>query len=280
MNMVFNGVLLRQDEINLPFNDRAFCYGDGLFETIIYRNGRLAYWSDHFHRMSKGMSALSMQAPEGFDAIETGNQIRQLLVSNAHTDTVRVRLQVWRQPGGLYTPLSAGVNYMITSQPCTPPKISMKERALFYDAVPVSFSAISAFKTCNALPYVLAGISKTKAGADDMILLDGYENVSECLASNLFWTRGNAVYTPSLLSGCIDGVMRKQLIQVLKTAGIAVEEGLFPKAALLRADRVFCCNVAGIEWIRQVEQTPFASPDRLGLEKLLAAGIQLPGKTE
>ena len=166
---------------------------------------------------------------------------------------------------------------MITSQPCTPPKISMKEQALFYDAVPVSFSAISGFKTCNALPYVLAGIAKTQSEADDMILLDVHGNVSECMASNLFWTRGNTVYTPSLFSGCIEGVMRRRLIQVLKTAGHTVEEGLFPKEALLRADRVFCCNVAGTEWIRQVEQTPFASPDRLGLEKLLAAGMQLLG---
>lgn len=274
MNIVFNRTLLRQDEIHLSPNDRAFCYGDGLFETVIYRNSQLAYWPDHFHRMSSGMSVLSMQAPEGFSAAEMENQIRQLLVANAHTDTARVRFQVWRQAGGLYTPRSAAVNYLITSQPGTPPKISVKARVLFYDAVPVSFSVLSRFKTCNALPYVLAGIAKTQAGADDMILLDGNGNVSECTASNLFWTRGNTVCTPSLLSGCIAGVMRTRLIQVLKAAGLAVEEGLFPREALLRADRIFCCNVAGIEWIRQVEQTPFTSPDRLGLEKLLAAGMQ------
>jgi branched-chain amino acid aminotransferase/4-amino-4-deoxychorismate lyase len=275
MKIVFNNALLRQDELTLPLNDRAFCYGDGLFETLIYRNGQLAYWPEHFQRMGRGMTALSMKAPEGFTAQELENQIRALLSYQPGSMAYRVRIQVWRQPGGLYTPASAEVNYVISTQPCTPPEVTFKERAFFYDAVPLSFSAISAFKNCNALPYVLAAIAKTRAEADDMILLEVNGNVAECIASNLFWMKENTVFTPSLESGCIDGVMRKMLIQGLRAAGYAMEEGLFSKETLLQADCVFCCNVAGLQFIEQVEQVRFPNPKRDSLEKQLKSCISL-----
>jgi branched-chain amino acid aminotransferase/4-amino-4-deoxychorismate lyase len=170
------------------------------------------------------------------------------------------------------------VNYVITTQPCALPEVSVKEQAFFYDAVPLSFSVISAFKTCNALPYVLAAIAKTRAEADDMILLDVNGNVSECIASNLFWMKGKTVYTPSLLSGCIEGVMRKMLIKGLEAAGYTIEEGLFPKETLLQADCVFCCNVAGLQFIRQVEQVRFTDQNQERLEKQMKSLMILAGQ--
>jgi branched-chain amino acid aminotransferase/4-amino-4-deoxychorismate lyase len=165
---------------------------------------------------------------------------------------------------------------VIFAQPCALPEVSVKERAFFYDAVPLSFSDISPFKTCNALPYVLAAIAKTSREADDMVLLNVNGKVSECIASNLFWMKQNIVYTSSLQSGCIDGVMRKILIKGLSAVGYIIEEGLFSKETLLQADCVFCCNVAGLQFIEQIEQVRFPNPNRKSLEKQLKSCINLP----
>ena len=64
----------------------------------------------------------------------------------------------------------------------------------------------------SALPYVMAGIEKQNRGLDDLIILSTKDHVSECIASNIFWLRKGTIYTPSLRSGCIEGIRRAQLI--------------------------------------------------------------------
>jgi 4-amino-4-deoxychorismate lyase len=273
MNIVFNSTLLKGDQLSLPLNDRAFCYGDGLFETLLCFKGQILHWSDHFKRLQEGMEALSMAFPEEFTEQRLGNQITELFSANQLDGWGRIRIQVWRQAGGFYTPAVSEANYLITVQATTPPTVSVKSKALFYEDTRLFFSPVSRFKTCNALPYVLAGIARQKAAADEMILLDVFGHLSECIASNLFWVRENTVYTPSLRSGCIEGVMRKELIRQLRKAGFTLVEGLYPKKTLLDADCAFCCNVAGIQWLEQVEGHRFPEKRPPELDKWLQSWI-------
>jgi 4-amino-4-deoxychorismate lyase len=273
MNIAFNSIFLKGDQLSLPLNDRAFCYGDGLFETLLCFKGQLLYWSDHFKRLKEGMEALSMAFPEEFTEQRLGNQITELLSINQLNGWARIRIQVWRQAGGLYTPTVREANYVITAQDSAPPTVSLKSKVFFYEDTRLFFSAMSRFKTCNALPYVLAGIARQKAASDEMILLDVFGHLAECIASNLFWVRENTVYTPALQSGCIEGIMRKQLIQHLRQAGFSLIEGLYPKETLLEADSAFCCNVAGIQWLEQVESHRFPQKQHPELDQWLRPWI-------
>ncbi|MES2733499.1 MAG: aminotransferase class IV [Bacteroidota bacterium] len=269
MNIFFNTALVQQDHLNLALNDRAFSYGDGLFETLISLQGQLLFWPNHYQRLSAGMAALAMQPPEYFSAALLEKQMQQLLNANELTDTARLRIQVWRQAGGLYTPTTQAVNVLITAQACARPQVSVKRKALFYKDHRLHYSTISAYKTCNALPYVLAGIAKTQADAEEMILLDTNGYLAECVASNLFWIKDQVFYTPSLQSGCIAGIMRQQIIQRIQTRGLSVREGLFNKEMLLEADDAFCCNVAGIQWLAQIENKEFSEERRPAIEQWL-----------
>jgi len=219
------------------------------------------------------MEALSMAFPEEFTEQRLGNQISKLLSANQLNGWARIRLQVWRQAGGLYTPAVFEIHYVITAQASAPPTVSLKSKVFFYEDTRLFFSAISRFKTCNALPYVLAGIARQKAAAEEMILLDVFGNLAECIASNLFWVSDNTVYTPALQSGCIEGIMRKQLIHLFRQAGFSLVEGLYPKERLLGADSAFCCNVAGIQWLEQVEGHRFPEKRHPELENRLRAWI-------
>jgi len=72
---------------------------------------------------------------------------------------------------------------------------------------------VSAFKTLNALPYVLAGNYRKQLGVDEVILLDTHGHLAECVASNLFWLKDGMLYTPSLNTGCIGGIIRQQFFR-------------------------------------------------------------------
>ena len=274
--VVYNFGLLPSEQVPIPLNDRSFAYGDGLFETILCQNGQIRFWPSHFRRLRAGMEALGLVPPNGFTGQALEAQVEQLLKACQLTKTARLRLQVWRRPGGLYTPETGEMNYLITAQPCPPPQLSVRKQAFFYEDVRLSPSVISAYKTCNALPYVLAGIAKTRTGADEMILLDTDGHVAECVASNIFWWKGNIFYTPSLQSGCVAGIMREQLVQAIREGGETVREGLFGKEVLREADGVFCCNVAGIQWIQRVDDHAFPATNREALTGILQSLVHLP----
>lgn len=239
------------------WQNRAFQYGDSLFETMILQNGSVRFFADHFQRLIAGMQALNMAAPAGFTPGALQNSILKLSQTLGLGGYARLRLQVWRKPGGLYTPDSQGIDFLLTAQPTAPPVVAVKENVIFYEDVRLVHSAISGFKTGSALPYVMAGIARKKAGADDAILLNVHGHVAECVASNLFWRKGGTWFTPGLNSGCVAGVMRKNSIFQIGQTPSPVREGLFVKDDLLAADAVLCCNVAGIQLIKSINGKVF-----------------------
>ncbi|GAB4040871.1 aminodeoxychorismate lyase [Spirosoma gilvum] len=275
MFLVYNSDVLSENEFCLSANDRAFQYGDGLFETIRYEDQQVWFWADHMARLTAGMAALRLNPPETHFAERIFQQIQTLLSANNLTDQpARIKVQVWRQPGGLYTPTQNQFNLLITTKPGSPFSVSDKATVGIYEDYRVSKSPVSAFKTINSLPYVLAGLHKQQHGFDDVILLDTNGNLAECLASTLFWFNQHTLFTPSLETGCINGILRRQLLRLAARTDIDVQEGLFQPAILTQAEVVFCTNVMGIQWIRQVNSIRVASsPDAKALLNVLFAQL-------
>ncbi|MFD2936946.1 aminotransferase class IV [Spirosoma flavum] len=257
MFLVYNSDILPESDFRLSVNDRAFQYGDGLFETIRYETNRVWFWPDHFARLSAGLLALQLTPPNGFTAEAIYKTLLQLLAANGLTNQpARIKLQIWRQPGGLYTPATNTANVLITAQPGNPFSITEKGQIGIYDAFRLSPSPISTFKTLNALPYVLAGIYKEQHKLDDVILLDTKGNVAECLASTLFWYADEKLQTPSLQTGCINGIVRQQFLRIAPTLGITFCEGFYKPEVFSQIDAVFCANVMGIQWLNHVNDYP------------------------
>lgn len=253
MFLVYNSDVLSEGDFRLLLNDRAFQYGDGLFETIRYEANRVWFWADHFARLSAGMSALQLAKPKNFTTETVHATIVQLLSVNGLTHRpARIKIQVWRQTGGLYTPATNEANILITVRPGNPFSITEKAQTEIYDAFRLSPSPVSAFKTLNALPYVLAGVYKEQHKLDDVILLDTQGHLAECLASTLFWYANETLYTPSLQTGCINGIVRQQCLLAAPVLGISVQEGLYKPELLSKAEAIFCANVMGIQWLHQV----------------------------
>lgn len=261
MYLVYNSDIIPQENLALTAGNRAFLYGDGLFETMRYEQGRIWFLPDHVDRLSRGLQALKLQTQADFATQVLSQHIHTLLNLNGLIDQpARIKLQVWRQPGGLYSPATNESAYLLTVVPGRPFTVTERKQLGLYTAFRLSSSPISAFKTLNALPYVLAGLYKQEHQMDDVMLLDMGGHLAECNASSLFWLQGHTLYTPSLTTGCIDGIVRRQVIYRANSYGFLVKEGLFTADILMEADLVFCCNAAGIQWFREIQAGELTIP--------------------
>lgn len=262
MKAIYNSRVLNEDEINLNISNRAFCYGDGLFETIVTGPDRLNLMALHIARLRAACAMLDMKMP--LDQIMLQEQIETLRTENNLTGQIRVRVQLWRNTGGLYEPLHNETSCLVT--------VAKSKRA-FYGKVntislskkaSVSFHALSFAKTMSALPYVLAGVERKAGPYDDLIILSSQGHIAECVVSNIFWIKGSQVFTPDLRSGCVNGTMRQYIISQLEKTTLRFREVLQPIEALYEAEAVFLSNASGIKWVEHYEdQVAYSDPRKL-----------------
>jgi 4-amino-4-deoxychorismate lyase len=256
----YNFQISEKEQLPSLADSRAFQYGDGLFETIIRQKGEIRFLSWHLQRLHAGMESLAMVNDQGINVQRITQQINKLAELN-HLEDCRIKIQLWRKNGGLYTPEDNGVNILISLKALQLPTSFIKPKADFARNIRLAYSAYSFFKSCSALPYVLAGLERKQRQLDELILLDVNGYISECTSSNIFWKKGGQWLTPSLETGCIAGIMRRNILTKLKEKDIAVQEVKALPEELLQAQAVFCCNVTGIYAIEQIEEKRYTGSE-------------------
>jgi branched-chain amino acid aminotransferase len=253
----FNGFLYKEDEKIFSIKNRGFRYGDGLFESIRIIDGQPCYLDDHFARLIKGMKVLKMRSANlSFKKIE--NQIIKLIEKNHIKRGGRIRLTVFRSGDGLYTPENEKKSYVIEIKPLKENLFVLNKKGLAIDIFnehkrPIN--TLSQIKTTNNIPNVLAGVFVKDSELDDCIVLNEHGRIAEALSSNIFLYKNNNIYTPSIDEGCMEGIMRKQIIRIAKELNINVVEGMVNGSMLLQADELFLTNaITGIQWVASYRQ--------------------------
>jgi len=266
MYIFYNGEMLEKSSLKIDPDNRAFMYGDGVFETIIYQDDKLKYEQYHKERLLAAMRAMNFVFEDNLALGSVFSSIH-LLAKKSNFTSAKVRLQVWRAYGGLYTPQSSRCHVMATCIPFESNNVSSKEKVSFSYTVKLSKTNWSAFKTLSSIPYIQAGMEKTQRKLDELILLDHDDHISEGTSSNIFWKRGDTYFTPSLETGCIDGIMRRHIIHQLDKSNFKLQIGEFTKNELLEADEVFSSNVTGVQSILSIDERQFSH--NLSIKRLL-----------
>lgn len=252
-----NGFLYEEDEKVFTIKNRAWRYGDALFETIRIIDGKPVFLEDHFLRLKKGMKVLKMQSSE-ISFNELKKQILNLLEKNRITKGGRLRLTVYRSGNGLYTPENEGKSYVIEVVALDANKYILNEQGLsidVYNDLRRSRNILAQIKTTNNIPHVLTAIHKKENNLDDCIVLNDQGRVVEAISSNIFLYKNNNLYTPSIDEGCMNGIMRKQIIKIAKELNINVFEGIINGSMLLQADEMFLTNaIVGVKWVVSYRQ--------------------------
>lgn len=268
-----NGTHLPADQPLFTANNRAFCYGDALFETIRITNYSPQFLKDHLERLLIGMSVLKMQINPIFNETFFEHAILTLAKKNGGTSDGRIKLTIYRNPGGFYAPDVNTVSYLIeiTSLESVGYELNAKGYSVdLYTELKKSQSALSAIKSANCAVYVMAGIFKKQNSLDECILVNDKGIITEAISSNIFAVKNGVLYTSPVADGCVDGVMRKKIIELAKANRIAVYELSIMQNVLLGADELFLTNaINGIRWVAAYKQKKyFNDTSKKLLEKL------------
>jgi len=250
----FNGTLFPADQTLFKAGNRAFLYGDRLFETIRYQNGKLLFWEDHYFRMMGGACILRMDIPIHFNIEFFEDEIiKTIEACKLASNSARVRLCIYRVDGGLYRPTDRSFEYLIEVGKLQVSDLCLNDKGLeidvFHDHLKPK-QALSNFKGGNSMISVLSSIYAHENNLDEAIILNSESHICETTASNIFVVIGKCIYTPALSTGCVDGIVRKQIIENAGSWGYTIEEKNMKTFELITADEIFLTNsIKGIQWV-------------------------------
>ena len=257
----FNGLIVSSDT-NLLTHNRSFLYGDAVFETVKIVNSKILFLEDHYFRLMSSMRIVRMEIPMNFTLEYLEEQILTLAKARNIESSARARITVYRNDGGYYLPQNNSVSYLITvdSLESASYEIIQNEYVVdLYTDFYVAKQLLSSIKTTNKLLNITASIYASENDLDNCLLLNDSKNVIEALQGNLFMLKGNTLVTPPVSEGCLNGVMRKQIIRLARTIeNIEVVEEVISPFDLQKADELFITNVIkGIQPITKYRKKEF-----------------------
>lgn len=259
----FNGNIVAQDD-NILTQNRAFLYGDGVFETLKIVNNKILFVEDHYFRLMASMRVVRMEIPMNFTMEYFEEQVLSLVNQKNISSSARARITVFRNDGGFYLPKTNEVSYLIhaTALESTSYALNTAEYEVdLYKDFYVTKQLLSSIKTTNKMINVTGSIFAHENGLANCILVNDTKNVVEALQGNLFMVVGKKMITPPISEGCLNGIMRKQILALAKKVeGIEVVEEIISPFDLQKADELFLTNViTGIQPITKYRKKEFTS---------------------
>jgi len=260
-----NGHIIKNDDASISILNRGFNYGDAVFETIKVSHGKILFLEDHYFRLMASMRILRMEIPMNFTLEFFENEILNLIKHNDLSDkTVRIKCIIYRDTNGFYLPDNNNVKYIITSKTLSNEFYLINDNQYVVDLYKdhyVLADLLSTLKTNNRIINVTGSIYANENDLNNCLLLNNNKNVVEGLNSNIFLVKDNTIKTPPLSDGCIKGVMRKQIIEIIKLMpDFTFEEASISPFELQKADELFLTNVImGIQPITKYRKKEFES---------------------
>jgi 4-amino-4-deoxychorismate lyase len=214
-------------------DDEALLRGRAAFETLRVYGGRPFRLDPHLDRLFASAASIGLP-PLQRDDLE---QLAGLLLPRAGGEDAVLRL-VWTAgpEGGAALGLA-----LLSEVPAWVEEVRARGTRI------VSLLGVRA-----AVPWLLPGVKSTsyavnmaadaeakRRGADDAIFVDPDGIVLEGTVTNLWWRRGDTLYTPALELGILAGVTRATVLELAAGHGYRVEEGIYPLADALGAEEAF-----------------------------------------
>jgi branched-chain amino acid aminotransferase len=255
----FNGELLLSKNVKLSSENRGFKYGDSIFETIKVINKKVIFLEDHYFRLMASMRMLRMKIPMEFTLEFLEKEIlKTVAVQEGEALSYRVRLNIYRKDGGLYTPKTNKIDYLLEVKEISYQIKKEYSIDLYKDFYNYS-GLLSTIKTNNRMVNTLASIFANENDLDNCILLNERKGVVEVTNGNIFIIKDAVIKTPALTEGCIKGIVRKKVLEIIsKNDNYKLEETVISPFEIQKADEVFITNaIIGIQPVTNYKKKSF-----------------------
>ena len=259
----YNGTIINEEQFNLSSN-RGFLYGDAVFETLKIVDNKILFFEDHYFRLMATMRIVRMKIPSTFTLEYLEELILNLTKANSISTSSRVRFTVFRNDGGFYAPLDNSISFIIKAQSLDNKKYSFNNESYEVDLYKdffISKHLLSTIKTNNRIINVTASVFAKENDYENCLLINNEKNVVEAINGNLFLLKDNKLITPPIVDGCLNGIMRKQIINLFsKSEDIQMVEESISPFDLQKADELFITNViSGVQPITKYRKKEFTT---------------------
>ncbi len=261
----FNGNLIQNTETSMGPDNRGLHYGDAVFETLRVSGSKIFFWEDHYFRLMASMRILRMEIPVNFTLEFLEKEVLNLVETfSEKNSSYNIKILVWRKAGGKYSPKSNDIEYLLTGAQIETLFYTLHDKRyeveLFKDHF-VNSGLLSTLKTNNKIVQVLGSIFAKENDYQNCLLLNETKTIVEALNGNLFLVKGSVIKTPPLTDGCLNGILRKQIIAIcLQLPEYTLEEASVSPFELQKADEMFVTNViSGIQPISKYRKKEYSN---------------------
>lgn len=254
--------------------DRGQLYGDGFFETMLVDNGRIPLLPLHYSRIISTASRLRIDLPEA--CIDPGLLEQHLSHKIKERSAARLRMNVIRNSGGLYTPQDdrGEMSFILSDYDNALNKNkTVKENIDIAESLRIFSGGLSNYKLLARTEQVLLSLERQDKGMDDLVVLNEKGEIVECISSNIFFIdRENRHITPPLSCGALDGIMRKWIRDYLVSQGCDYVEKIIRPDDLSYYRSAYCTNsLQGIVPIRRIAGNLYPVEEVMELSAAVAA---------
>lgn len=243
-----------QPESRIEIADRGLQYGDGLFETIAYRHGRLEFFPQHIRRLLAGCQRLNILfPPEQQQQLEAEvAAVCQQLENNAV-----IKIIVTRGSGGRGYRYQSGMQAtrIISTHPMPvyPATHAAGVTVRICQQRLANNPTLAGIKHLNRLEQVLARNEWQDEQIAEGLMFDYQDRLIEGTMSNVFLVQNNQLWTPDLSTAGIAGIMRQKVIEIAQQQGIDCHVTPLKLEQLKQATEIFMCNsLIGIWPVRHI----------------------------
>ena len=233
----------------MSIQDRGFCYGDGLFETMRANRGSIFRLEQHIDRLLKSLPKVFIDLP--MTRLELMAVAQDTLARNKYKEAI-IRLTVTRGDTQSNIQVDSDIPPTLVAniRAFTPlPKATYKKGVnikLFQERASLTSGLDRRLKSCNYLSNIL--IKKLSDEKDFMegVVVDPDFGVTEGTTSNIFIVRQGVLKTPPVSPYVLEGITRQVVFEIAREHKIPFLEERITLEDLLKADEVFITNT-GIE---------------------------------
>jgi branched-chain amino acid aminotransferase len=238
-----NGELFPREKAVVSVFDSGFILGDGIWEGMRLHHGVIPFLERHMQRLWEGAKALDLEM--GMSQQDLKDRLYATMAANNMEDEVHIRLMVSR--GVKSTPYQdpgvtiSGPTVVIIPEYKTPdPGLNDRGIRLYTVYVRRGYPDVQdpRINSHSKLNCIFACIQGNKAGYDEALMLDPHGFVATCNSTHFFIVRGGEVWTSSG-DYCLDGITRRNIVELCKQNGIPVFEKNFSLMQAYAAEEAF-----------------------------------------
>lgn len=226
--------------------DRGFAYGDGVFRTMVIRNGLPVDWPLHYQKLVADCAVIGIVCPSAellmsdFQQLFSIEELDDNKLKVAKIIITRGEGERGYNPSAVTTPMRVVIK---SAMPQYSKNIYMEGVYLHVCEMRLATQPkLAGIKHLNRLENVMARMEWRDETLFDGLLLDQQENVIECTMSNIFARFDNVLITPDLSQCGVAGITRQRILGLATVLDLTIEVAQLPLNRLMQADELIICN--------------------------------------